>query len=78
MKQADAITEAVWNAANDLIAELQGDAGVLERLVGGSVLADCLRRMSVEERGALFSRCAAYMQGRKEGRASMRKGSRKA
>jgi hypothetical protein len=73
VKEVDALTDAVWQAAHELAAEFQGDFRVLEKLIGGSILADCLRRMSVEERGALFARCAAYTEGRKDGRASMRK-----
>ena len=74
MKEPDAVTEVVWAAANDLIAEFQGDIRVLEGLIGGSTVADCLRRMTGEERGALFARCAAYAKGRKDGRASTRRG----
>ena len=74
MKEPDAVTDAVWQAARDLTAEFQGDIRVLEGLIGGSIVADCLRRMSTEERGALFARCAAYSEGRKDGRAPMRRG----
>jgi hypothetical protein len=43
-------------AVLNVIADFSGDAHVLERIIGGMVIADCLRRMSSGERQGFFKR----------------------